>query len=274
VNKSDRRLIRVALQAFSVAVIPVILSHGNPNHARADGAALTGSQIAERTVRPDALNWVGGRARVRMVLTDSAGKARERAMEVTGRKKDGLYQSLVRVLNPADVAGMAFLVLERGNEESEQYIYLPGLKRTRRIAGRERDGSFMGSDFTYADMQGVDSKQAKHARLADEKVGSELCYLIESTLDPSAKIAYAKVVTWVRQSDFVALRTRFYDRNGKLAKTLYTRRIKNVDGTLMIVEARMQNEQASHVTDLFVDSVERRDDLADSQFTPSALEHL
>jgi hypothetical protein len=269
VNKSDRRLIRVALQAFSVAVIPGILSHGNPNHARADGATLTGSQIAERAVRPDALNWVGGRARVRMVLTDSTGKARERAMEVTGRKKDGRYQSLVRVLNPADVAGMAFLVLERGNEESEQYIYLPGLKRTRRIAGRERDGSFMGSDFTYADMQGVDSKQAKHARLADEKVGSELCYLIESTLDP-----IAKVVTWVRQSDFVALRTKFYDRNGKLAKTLYTRRIKNVDGTLMIVEARMQNEQASHTTDLFVDSVERRDDLADSQFTPSALEHL
>jgi hypothetical protein len=243
-------------------------------YARADTGTLTAEQIAERTVRPDALNWSGGRARVRMVLTDSEGKSRERGMEIIGREKGGLYESLVRFLNPADVAGTAFLMLERGKEESEQYIYLPGIKRTRRIAGRERDASFMGSDFTYADMQGVDSKQAKHARKADEKVGSESCYVIESTVDPSLKVLYGKVVTWVRQTDFIALRTKFYDHAGKLAKTLYTRRIKNVDGKLVVVEARMQNEQAVHSTDIFVDSVERREDLSDSQFTPSALEHL
>lgn len=244
------------------------------SQVRADSSALTAAQIAERTVRPDALNWAGGRARVRMVLTDSAGKSRERSMEITGREKDGFYQSLVRFLNPADVAGTAFLMLERGKEASEQYIYLPGIKRTRRIAGRERDSSFMGSDFTYADMQGVDSKQARHARRADEKVGSEDCYVIESTIDASAEVLYGKVVTWVRKSDFIALRTKFYDRSGKLAKTLYARRIKRVEGKLVVVEARMQNEQASHATDIFVDSVERREDLSDSQFTPSALEHL
>jgi hypothetical protein len=242
--------------------------------AHADIGTLTAEQIAERTVRPDALTWNGGRARVRMVLTDSEGKSRERGMEIVGREKDGSYQSLVRFLQPADVAGTAFLMLERGKDDSEQYIYLPGIKRTRRIAGRERDSSFMGSDFTYADMQGVDSKQAKHARRADEKVGSESCYVIESTIDPSLKVTYGKVVTWVRQSDFIALRTKFYDHTGKLAKTLYARRIKTVDGKLVVVEARMQNEQASHATDIFIDSVERRDDLPDSQFTPSALEHL
>jgi hypothetical protein len=260
-------------RAVRVFLSAVILCFWIGDRALAD-TTLTATQIADRTVRPDALNWVGGRARVRMVLTDSDGKSRERSMEITGRRKDGQYQSLVRFLNPTDVAGTAFLMLERGKDDSEQYIYLPGIKRTRRIAGRERDGSFMGSDFTYADMQGVDSKQAKHTRLTDEKVGSDSCYVIESSIDPTAKVAYAKVVTWVRQSDFIALRTKFYDRSGKLAKTLYTRRIKNVDGKLVVVEARMQNEQASHVTELFVDSVERRDDLADTEFTPSALEHL
>lgn len=237
-------------------------------------AEMTAEQIAERTVRPDALTWNGGRARVRMVLIDSEGKSRERGMEITGREKGGLYESVVRFLNPADVAGTAFLMLERGKEETEQYIYLPGIKRTRRIAGRERDSSFMGSDFTYADMQGVDSKSARHARRADESIGTERCYVIESTVDPSAKVTYGKVVTWVRQNDFIALRTKFYDHSGKLAKTLYTRRIKNVEGKLIVVEARMQNELASHTTDIFIDSVERRDDLSDSQFTPSALEHL
>lgn len=240
----------------------------------ADHPTLSAREIADRAVRPDALNWSGGRARVRMVLTDADGKSRERSLEIMGRRKDGEYQSLVRFLNPADVAGTAFLMLEHASEDSEQYIYLPGIKRTRRIAGRERDGSFMGSDFTYADMQGVDSKAAQHARLPDEKVGSDVCYVIESKLDPGAKVAYGKVVTWVRQTDFIALRTKFYDRTGKLAKSLYARRIKTIDGKLIVVEARMQNEQVSHATELMVDSVERMDDLHDVQFTPSALEHL
>ena len=252
-------------------LLSLVISSG---YAHADGTVLTAAQIAERAVRPDALNWVGARARVRMVLTESAGKSRERSMEIIGREKDGHYQSLVRFLDPAEIAGTAFLMLEHGKDESEQYIYLPGIKRTRRIAGRERDSSFMGSDFTYSDMQGADAKLAKHARLTDEKIGSEPCYVIESTVDPSAGIVYGKVVTWIRQSDFIALRTKFYDRTDKLVKTLYARRIKTIEGKLVVVEARMQNERASHATDIVIDSVVRRDDLSDAQFTPSALEHL
>ena len=265
---------QVVLQAFCLVVLAGGWIESGLGRARADATTLSAREIAERVVRPDALGWGGGRARVRMVLTDSAGKARERVMDVMGRKKDGKFQSIMRFLNPADVAGTAFLVLERSSEESEQYIYLPGLKRTRRIAGSEREGSFMGSDFAYADMQGVDSKQATHVRLADEKVGTEACYVIESTTERSSRVPYAKIVTWARQSDYIALRTKFYDRAGRLAKTLYARRIKNVDGRLVVVEARMQNEQVVHATDLFIDSFERRDDLADTQFTPSALEHL
>jgi outer membrane lipoprotein-sorting protein len=195
-------------------------------------------------------------------------------MEILGRKKDGRYQSMVRFLGPAEVAGTAFLMLDRGNDEAEQYIYLPALKRTRRIAGRERDGSFMGSDFTYADMQGMNSKDASHKRLADEKVGSEDCYVLESTVNPKAGIAYSKVLTWVRKSDFVALRTKFYDNAGKHAKSLYVRKMKNVEGGPVVTDARMQSEQKQHATEIFVDSIERKEDMADSLFTPAALEHL
>jgi hypothetical protein len=242
--------------------------------ARADSSSLTAAQIAERAVRADTSNWVGAKTRVRMSITEADGKVKERSLDVTGRKKDNHYQSLVRFMAPADVAGTAFLMLERGNDESEQYIYLPALKRTRRIAGRERDGNFMGSDFTYADMQGLDLKASNHTRQADEKIGADSCYVIESVMGPQAKLSYGKVITWVRQSDFIALRTKFYDRSGKLVKTLYTRRVKNVDGAPVVVEARMQSELTSHATEIFVDAIERKDDLPDAQFTPSALEHL
>ena len=77
------------------------------------------------------------------------------------------------------MAGTAFLLLEQKDGATEQYIYLPGLRRTRRIVGREREGSFMGSDFTYADMQRVDDHHAKHKRLADEKLGTDAVYVVE-----------------------------------------------------------------------------------------------
>jgi hypothetical protein len=240
----------------------------------AQGKELTAQEIADRAVRPDTNNWAGAKTRVRMVLSEEGGKTKERSMEIVGRKKDGRYQSLVRFLGPADVAGTAFLMLDKGNDEAEQYIYLPALKRTRRIAGRERDGSFMGSDFTYADMQGMNSKDATHKRLADEKIGSDDCYVLESAINPKAGLAYGKVLTWIRKNDFVALRTKFYDTAGKHAKTLYVRRMKTIDGGLVVTEARMQHELKQHATEVFVDSVEKKEDLPDSQFTPAALEHL
>lgn len=238
---------------------------------RAEG--LPASKIAERALSSNAFRYTDARTRVRMVLTASDGKHSERVLEVLGRSQGGGYQSVVRFLAPQDIAGTAFLMIERGSSGSEQYLYLPAIKRTRRIAGRERDGSFMGSDFTYADLQGLDPKDAEHKRLPDEKIGNDACYVVESTLLPGAKVAYGKVVAWVRQSDFIALRTRFYDRSGKLAKTLYSRRIRNVDGSPVVVEARMQNEQSNHTTELFVDSIEHLGDLSDAQFTPTALEH-
>jgi hypothetical protein len=241
--------------------------------ARADADALSAAQIADRALHSNAFRWSDARTRVRMVLITADGTRSERQLEVLGRKKNGLYQSFVRFLSPKDIAGTAFLMLERGPDATEQYLYLPAIKRIRRIAVRERDGSFMGSDFSYADLQGIDPKDATHQRLPDAPIGGDACYVIESTLLPTAKISYRKAVAWIRQSDFIALRTKFYDRAGKLAKTLYSRKIRNVDGSLIVVEARMQNEQQNRATELFVDTIERRDDLKDAQFTPAALEH-
>jgi hypothetical protein len=240
----------------------------------ADDSTLTANAIAAKVVRTDAFSWEGARTRARMVLTEANGDKRERAMEVIGRRKQGLFQTLVRFSAPQDIAGTAFLMLERGKDQSEQYIYLPGLKRTRRIVGREREGSFMGSDFSYADMQRIEDRHAKHTRLPDEKLGNDSVFVIESTLNADAPVPYGKVVTWIRKTDYIALRTRFYDRSGKLVKTLYSRRVREIDGKQVVVEARMQNQQNNHITDLYIDSVDRRDDLSDANFTPAALEHM
>jgi hypothetical protein len=243
-------------------------------YAAAAPAELTADEIAKRTLRADAFGWEGAKTLLRMVLTDKQGKAKERRMEVVARRKAGRLQSMVRFLTPQDLAGTAFLMLEQTDGQAEQYVYLSGLKRTRRVVGREREGSFMGSDFTYADMQPIDAAHVTNHRLPDDMVSDTPTYVIETRIHHDAGVPYGKTVSWVRKSDFVAVRTRFLDREGKLVKTLYARRVRDLEGKPVVVEARMQSEKTGHSTDLIIESMTRQDALPDTLFTPNALERL
>jgi len=242
--------------------------------AKADGTdGLNGEQIAGRIVQGSAFDWDGARTRMKMTLVAKDGGKRERALDILARKQGGLVQTVVRFMTPADVAGTAFLLLEQKDGGSDQYIYLPGLRRTRRIVGREREGSFMGSDFTYADLRRADAAGAVHKRLPDEKINADVTAVVESTPKKEAKSPYSKVQTWVRMSDYVPLRTRFYDAKGQLLKTLFARRIGKLEGKPVVMEALMKNEQTGSTTQLVIESIERQASLPDSAFTPTALEH-
>ncbi len=254
--------------------ILLILILCSASTALAGTADLSADEIIGKVLRTDAFSWEGAKTRVRMVLLDGNGSKEYRLMEILGKRNPtGLMQTVVRFLEPQNIAGSAFLMLERKDGPSEQYIYLSGLKRTRRIVGREREGSFMGSDFTYADMQRIDTKHAKHKRLPDEKIGDVPVYVVESTVALDAGSTYSKVLTRVRKPDFIPLRTQFYDKKGKLLKTLYARRVRKVEGNPVIMEARMQNAQTGHATELIIESLKRQDSIPDTAFTPTSLEH-
>lgn len=236
-------------------------------------AELSADQIVDKMLKVDPFGWDEAETTVRMTLIDAKGGKSERVMESLRRRKNGQLQSLMRFRSPADVAGTAFLMLEREKGESEQHIYLPGLKRTRRIVGREREGSWMGSDISYADFERRDVRSSTQKRLPDEEVGGVKTYVIESVPKKDSGTTYSKVETWVRQDNFLPLRIRFYDKDGKLLKTFYTKRIRNVEGRPVIMEMQMVNKQSGHSTEFVVDSVEPRKDLPDTAFTPTALEH-
>ncbi len=234
---------------------------------------MSANQIVDKMLKQDAFGWDEAETTIRMILVDGKGKKRERVMENLRRRKAGQLQSIVRFRSPQEVAGTAFLMLERNEGDSEQYIYLPGLKRTRRIVGREREGSFMGSDFSYADFERRDTRLSTHEKLPDEDVGGIKTHVIRSTPKSSADSGYSKIETWVRQDNFLPLRIKFYDKSGNLLKTFYTKRIKTMDGRPVIVEAQMINKQTSHSTELIVDNLTPRKDIPDTAFTPTALEH-
>jgi hypothetical protein len=231
---------------------------------------LTADQLAARVVRGNGFTWEGATTRLRMILIEQSGPRSERALEVLGRRHEGRLETVARFMSPSDIAGTKFLMVEKAGGGTEQHIYLPGLKRTRRVVGREQEGSFMGSDFSYSDLNRKEDKNAKNARLPDENIGKEPTYVLESKAS-SGSVGYAKIRTWIRKTDFIPLRTQFFDAEDKLVKTLYVRRTKEVEGKPTIVEAYMKSSNG-HATEMVVDSVESKKDLPDAAFSPLTLD--
>jgi hypothetical protein len=242
-----------------------------PGAARADGPSA--DDIAKKSLEHDTFGFEGSQIKARLVLVEADGRTQERAFEGISKKgADNLIRSVIRFTGPANIAGTSFLMIQHQGAPDEQHIYLPRMKTTRRIGGTgEREGSFMGSDFSYADLERKDLREATYSRLADEPIGKEPCFHIEAV--PKTASTYSKLSLWIRQKDFIPLRVQMFDKDGKLLKTTFTRRIKDVDGKPVVVETHTENAQTSHKTDLVLDEVQLKADLSDALFTPAALSH-
>jgi outer membrane lipoprotein-sorting protein len=242
--------------------------------ARADDANPSAAELAKNTLDHDTFGFEGTQIHARLILTDAGGQTQERAFDGISKKGDGrLIKSVIRFTAPANVAGTAFLMIQHSGAPDEQYIYLSRMKTTRRIGGTgEREGSFMGSDFSYADLERKDVRDATYARLPDEPVGKDPCFVLQATPNPGSAV-YSKVITWVRQKDWIPLRVQMFGKDGQLDKTMFTRRVRVVDGKPVVVESHTENARTHHQTDLVLDDVQFKSDLPDAAFTPAALEH-
>jgi hypothetical protein len=235
--------------------------------APTEGAA----DLVARSLRAEFLSGTSTRIRAHLVLGDKDGKKQDRTFSAWAKRDaQGLRRTLVRFEGPAAVEGVAFLMTQRGREPDEQYLYLPKFKSTRRIAGAaERQGSFMGSDFSYADLERRDVREATYEALPDEAIGGKACAHVVAK--PKGPSAYGRVELWIRRDDAVPLRIAMYDTDGTLLKTTSTKRVRTVGGEPVVVESRTENAKNGHVTELVIDEIVRDDALDDAFFSPANL---
>jgi hypothetical protein len=253
---------------LTVTAAMAVLAFGGP--ARADANA---DAIAQRMLAHDAFGFEGAELHARLMIAEASGKSQERAFDAKSKRSaDGDVRTLVRFTAPGNIAGTAFLLIAHASGADEQYVYLPRMKTTRRIGGTaERDGSFMGSDFTYADLERKDLKQATFAKLGEETVGKDACDKLEAV--PKGASPYARIEVWVRKSDAIPLRIRWFGKDGQAEKALFVRRVRTVDGHPIIAECTVENAKIAHKTDLAIDDLKFRTDIADAELTPAALAH-
>lgn len=248
-----------------------------PN-ARAADQQPNADELAAKMLAHATFGHDGAEVTARMILVAKSGakdqtkdkQVDERAFTGLSKRGDKTTKSVVRFSAPERVAGTALLVLEQDGAASQQYIYLPAYKKVRRVAARERDSSFLGSDFTYADLERRYLREGAHEITGAEQIDGIDCWVLQTT--PAARTSpYQRVVTWLRKTDAVPLRVQFFAADGKLKKTTFTRRIKTVDGKPVVVETHTEDATSGHATDLIIDEVKFRTDLQDSDFNPDAL---
>jgi hypothetical protein len=282
------RLVVLALLTFFPQYpfeIPLSLLRGIPLSAQqqaAQPALVTGDWIARRIDSRD--TGRDARSTLRMRLFDRQGRKRERtltllAMEgASGGKRDAIGDRLLmRFTYPNDIAGTSFLVWERDGAEDERFLFLPALGRVRRIAGSERQESFVGSDFTYEDIGGRALDDYTYTLLdanatftgADGR--AHPAYQLESRAK-QADALYPRVVSLVRKDNFVVVRAEIFNRRNEREKEYRVLRLEQVSGIWTALEVVMTNELDRTRTELTTTSVNYNVGLEETDFSRRELE--
>lgn len=168
--------------------------------------------------------WGDHSANMTMLLINKQGDTSKRQIRtMTLEVQNDGDKSLTIFDEPRDVRGTAFLTFSHINEADDQWLYLPALKRVKRISSRNKSGPFMGSEFAYEDMSSQEVEKYTYKYLTDEPCqvdGKQLtCFKLERyPVDQFS--GYTKQVTWIDQQEYRPIKIDFYDRKNALLKTL------------------------------------------------------
>jgi outer membrane lipoprotein-sorting protein len=253
-------------------LLVVLLNVGSAPPALAAEPAV--DEIVGRFLDADPWGFGGTILNGRAILMDKAGATSELGFSARSRRYSPPFsKTLVRFTAPADVAGSGFLQIQKREGDDERFLFLPELKRSRRISGNLRRSSFMGTDFSFADIDRRDFRESSSVAKADESVGSFRCFHLDSKPTRSDS-AYSHIETWLRTDNYLPLKMQMYDRANVLLKTFTALEVRRVKGHWYVTKSLMVDHVQSHETKLVIDSIEPSDDISDDEFTVRNLEKL
>lgn len=202
-----------------------------------------------------------------MTLINKSGKERIRKIKQFTKDMGEVEKSIMFFQSPADVKNTSFMSWTYDSDKSDdQWIYLPALKKTKRISSDSKSDYFMGSDFTYDDLGDRKLDDDIHELIGEETIDGVDYYLVQS-IPKDEDYIYSKTKTWIRKANFIGLKKEFYDEDGDLLKILMIKKFEEISGFLLITNSEMKNVQKDHRTSMVLTNVKVNTDISTSQFT-------
>ncbi|MDO6710005.1 outer membrane lipoprotein-sorting protein [Aliiglaciecola sp. 2_MG-2023] len=230
-----------------------------------------GLEIAkERKLRDR--GWEDSVAELTMVLRNSQGQETERAMRLHGLENlNGGDKSLTIFDEPKDVKGTAFLNFSHAREPDDQWIYLPALKRVKRISSRNKSGPFMGSEFAYEDMTAFEVEKYTFNYVGDESYQGRKMFIVEQ-IPVDEFSGYTRQIVWIDQERYIPYKIEYYDKKNSILKTLELSEYElYLDKYWRAMRSEMFNEQNGKSTELITHQIEFKTGLEDSDFDKNSL---
>ncbi|MFZ1548517.1 MAG: outer membrane lipoprotein-sorting protein [Candidatus Nitrotoga sp.] len=208
-------------------------------------------------------------------LINKNGQERVRkTFGTTKLDKNGIdNMRMTRFMSPPDVKGTVSLLIEHANNDDDIWIYLPALKKVRRLVSNNKKDSFMGTDFSYADVIGYKVAEWNYKLLKEEAVEGQPCYVIEALPKSDAvktSNGYSKRISWIRKDNFMAVKMDYWDETGQLLKTSTYTDIQMVDqkrGKWQAMRLEASNVQTNHRTVIKFDNFKSNQQVKDEFFT-------
>lgn len=244
--------------------------------AIAETAEEKGLAIAVEADKRD-LGWQDSTADMLMVLSNKQGERSERRIRIKSKEtggEDNGDKSITVFDSPKDVKGTAFLSYSHIVSPDEQWLYLPALKRVKRISSSNKSGPFMGSEFAFEDLSSFEVGKYTYKFLDEEELNGQKTFKIEYY--PTYKHSgYKRLISWIDQKEYRVLKTEFFDRKGELLKTLTYDDYQHYLGQYWRShKMTMINHQTEKTTELSWSNYQFKVGLDDSSFNRNSLKRV
>ena len=235
-----------------------------------------GFDIAARSDRSDA-GFGDTVVELQMVLRNAAGKETTRELSLKTLEKPNEQigdKNLIIFNHPPDIDGTALLSYAKILKPDDQWLYLPALKRVKRISSANKSGPFVGSEFAFEDFTSQELNKYSYKYLRSEACGDFNCDVVERY--PLYKNSgYSKQTGWVDQTDFQVRKIDFYDRRGGLLKTLTLDEYRQYEGKYWRPhQLHMVNHQTNKSTDLIYSEFHFKTGLGKRDFNKAVLKRI
>ena len=208
------------VMSFSGIMLGVFAWVAEPSGSgAAESAEERGLKIATEAQERDK-GYGNFTASLNMILRNKRGQESQRELRLKVIEVDGDGNRTLFVFDrPRNVKGTGFLVHAHKNEPDDQWLYLPALKRVKRISSAQQSGSFMGSEFSYEDMGSIEVEKYTHRYLREEPCGALECFVLER-IPVSSDSGYSRQLVWLDKEELRTLQVQYFDRRNTHLKTM------------------------------------------------------
>ena len=230
-----------------------------------------GLQIMQEVDKRDT-GFVDSKVNLQMVLKNRSGNESKRALKLTTLEKSGDGdKSLTIFETPKDIKGTAFLSFTHALVPDDQWLYLPALKRVKRISSANKSGPFLGSEYSFEDLTSFEIERYGYLYLKDEVIDSIDSFVIE--MKPKYEYSgYTRQIVWIDKTRYIVTKVEYYDRKNALLKTQTFKKYQQyLDKYWRAGQQFMENHQNGKSTALLWEAYQFGVGLTDRDFDKNTL---